>query len=200
MKKNKKLGLFFFAIIAVPFTAFAIMQWYQQRLGALPYFGPEDHRIGDFRFTGQEGKTLSEKDWEGKIVVANFFFTHCMSICPKMMYQLKRVDADAGTQVLINSFTVDPERDSAGQLKAYANRLGVDGKWMLLTGDKKTLYRFARTELMIDATDGDGGPDDFIHSDRLVLIDQQKRIRGYYDGTDAGDVDRLIRDIKKLEH
>ena len=116
------------------------------------------------------------------------------------MYQLKRVQAYGDKNLVINSFSVDPERDSTGQLKIYSARLGAGNNWSLLTGDKKELYRFARKELLISATDGDGGPDDFIHSDNLVLIDKQKRIRGFYRGTDKDDVDRLIQDIKKLSN
>ena len=103
--------------------------------------------------------------------------------------------------ILLNSFSVDPERDSATQLKTYADRFGiVTAKWDLLTGDKREIYKLARNSFMIVATDGDGGPNDFIHSERLVLIDAQKRIRGYYDGTSDKEVKQLVNDIKKLKH
>jgi len=103
--------------------------------------------------------------------------------------------------VVIISFTVDPETDTAGRLKWYANHFSINtSKWNLLTGDKKDIYKLARESFYVSAGDGDGGPDDFIHSDKLVLIDKQKQIRGYYTGTEKNDVEKLIHDIKKLEN
>jgi|SRR5665213_954071 len=200
MKKITTHWLFVAAVVIVPLSVFAAVKWYEQYVENLPFLGPENHRIGRFQFMDQYGNAINENTWKNKVVVANFFFTHCMSICPKMMYQLKRVQAYGDRDVVINSFSVDPERDSTGQLKIYSVRLGAGSNWSLLTGDKKELYRFARKELLVSATDGDGGPDDFIHSDNLVLIDKQKRIRGFYRGTDKDDVDRLIQDIKKLSN
>jgi protein SCO1 len=115
-----------------------------------------------------------------------------------MMYQLKRVKAYAVPGTVITSFTVDPLRDSVSRLHEYAQSHEMPMDWNLLTGAKPDLYRFARKELEIIATDGDGGPDDFIHSDNLVLVDRSQRIRGYYNGTDEKDVDRLIHDIERL--
>jgi protein SCO1/2 len=115
-----------------------------------------------------------------------------------MMYQLKRVQAYGGKNILLCSFTVDPERDSSTRLADYAKLMGIRNNWLLLTGEKKELYRFARKDLLVVATDGDGGPADFIHSDNLVLIDAHKKIRGYYQGTDENQVNQLIRDIQKL--
>jgi protein SCO1 len=198
MNADKKIWLFFFLIIALPVVAFGIVKWYQVVYVPLPVLGPENHRVGDFRFTDQDGNTITNAEWKNKIVVANFFFTHCPAVCPKMMYQLKRVQAYAGKDVVIASFSVDPERDSVPRMKYYAEQSAISGKWWLLTGEKIELYRFARKDLRIVATDGDGGPNDFIHSDNLVLIDKDKRIRGYYKGTDVSDVDRLIKDIRKL--
>lgn len=200
MKKITTLWLFVAAVVIVPLSVFAVVKWYEQYVEDLPVLGPENHRIGRFQFVDQHGNTINEDTWKNKVVVANFFFTHCMSVCPKMMYQLKRVQAYGDRNVVINSFSVDPERDSTGRLKIYSAQLGAGNNWSLLTGDKKELYRFARKELLISATDGDGGSDDFIHSDNLVLIDKQKRIRGFYKGTDKDDVDRLIQDIKKLSN
>ena len=200
MKKITTLWLFVAAVVIVPLSVFAVVKWYEQYVEDLPVLGPENHRIGRFQFVDQHGNTINEDTWKNKVVVTNFFFTHCISVCPKMMYQLKRVQAYGDKNLVINSFSVDPERDSTGQLKIYSARLGAGNNWSLLTGDKKELYRFARKELLISATDGDGGPDDFIHSDNLVLIDKQKRIRGFYRGTDKDDVDRLIQDIKKLSN
>ena len=198
MKSNKTIFYFVLLVIAVPFTVFGISQWYESKFQRLPVFGPEKHLVGNFNFSDQSGEIINQESWNGKIVIASYFFTSCPAICPKVMYQLKRIQAYGPKNVLISSFTVDPERDSVGRLKAYAEKQGIKPGWFLLTGDKIRLYKFARTDLMIDATDGDGGPGDFIHSDKLVLIDPLKRIRGYYTGTDEGDINRLIRDINKL--
>jgi protein SCO1/2 len=103
--------------------------------------------------------------------------------------------------ILLHSISIDPERDSATQLRKYADQYEINTKnWSLLTGNKKDIYKMARNSFMIVATDGDGGPDDFIHSEKLVLIDTKKRIRGYYDGTSSKEVNQLIRDIKKLKN
>lgn len=199
MQRNSSIWLFVAVVLLVPFTVFGIYSWYQSRFQQLPFLGEEGHTISDFQLTDQSGAAVSLQNWKGKIVVANYFFTHCPSICPKMMYQLKRVQAYAGIKNLqLASFTVDPERDSVKRLQEYATRFDIKGNWNLLTGDKKELYRLARNSFMITATDGDGGPDDFIHSDKLVLIDTQKRIRGFYNGTDEVQVNQLIKDVKRL--
>jgi protein SCO1 len=198
LKSNKTIFYFVLLVIAVPFTVFGISQWYESKFQRLPVFGPEKHLVGNFNFSDQSGQIINQEYWKGKIVIASYFFTSCPAVCPKVMYQLKRIQAYGPKNVLITSFTVDPERDSVGRLKSYAEKQGIKPGWILLTGDKIRLYKFARTDLMIDATDGDGGPGDFIHSDKLVLIDPLKRIRGYYTGTDETDINRLIRDINKL--
>src|SRR5687768_17033043 len=119
-----------------------------------------------------------------------------------MARSLKRVQEAYGGDpgLLFASFSVDPERDRPEQLRSFAAKFGITGSWQLLTGEKKALYRMARNSFRIVATDGDGGPDDFIHSEKLVLIDNQKRIRGYYDGTSEKETDQLIHDIKKLKN
>ena len=183
----------------MPVAAFGITAWYESHIQRLPVLAPEKHVVGAFRFKTQAGEDFSQDQWKNKIVVANYFFTSCPSVCPKLMSALRRVQARESDKVLINSFTVDPLRDSVGKLKAYSDKYGVKHNWYLLTGEKISLYKFARTDLMIDATDGDGGPGDFIHSDQLVLIDPLKRIRGFYTGTDENEVNRLIRDIDKLQ-
>jgi protein SCO1/2 len=106
-----------------------------------------------------------------------------------------------GGFIRLASITVDPERDNPGVLKNYAQRMKIEtGNWDLLTGTKKDIYRMARNSFLAVATDGDGGPEDFIHSEKLVLIDKQKRIRGFYTGTSDQEVKQLIIDIKKLLH
>jgi len=187
------------------------------KFSPLPFYGPREavtvivdgeeqtdtiyHSIADFNFINQNGNPVSEADYEGKIYVADFFFTTCQSICPIMTSQLERVQAEfaENEHIAILSHTVDPEMDSVEALKAYAeNRTSINGKWNFVTGDKKELYRIARKGYMLSVAEGDGGPDDFIHSPLLVLIDKEKHIRGYYDGTIPEEVDVLINDIKVL--
>ncbi|MEO7394438.1 MAG: SCO family protein [Chitinophagaceae bacterium] len=204
MKKQSTIWMFALLVFVVPVTAFALFNIYKKRIEGLPVLGKtKEHRISDFYLLNQDGEIKSTDDWKNKIVVADFFFTHCPTICPKMTKSLKKIQEAYKTDSAIqfNSFTVDPERDSSLQLKKYAERYNIDNRnWDLLTGDKKAIYKLARNSFMIVATDGDGGPEDFIHSDKLVLVDKQKRIRGYYDGTSNIEVNQLISDIKKLKH
>lgn len=200
MQNKKVMWMFVAAVLLIPITVFGIVHWCQSTYEKLPILGEKGHTIPDFELRNQYGNATSTKSWNNRIVVVNFFFTHCPSICPKMMYQLKRVQAYSGVDDLnICSFTVDPERDSVERLKAYAGQMELHGDWELITGDKKELYRLARKSFYLDATDGDSGANDFIHSDKLVLIDKEKRIRGFYNGTDEADVNKLITDIKKLQ-
>ena len=186
-------------VLFVPFSVFGVVKWYERNYQALPILGPEGHKITQFNLVNQHGSSITLDAWKDKIVVANYFFTHCPVICPKMTYNLKRVQAYAGIKNLeINSFSVDPERDSVSQLQSYAERFEINGKWNLITGNKKQLYALARKSFLVVATDGDGGPNDFLHSDKLVLIDTKQRIRGFYDGTDEASTNALIKDIEKL--
>jgi protein SCO1/2 len=188
-------------VIVLPVTAYCLADWYTQSFGKLPVYGEKGHTISEFSLKAQDGSVETKQSWTNKIVVANYFFTHCGSICPKMMYELKRVRAAfPDATVLLNSFSVDPERDTVARLKLYAEQFGISGNWRLLTGDKVQLYRLARKSFLLTVTDGDGGPNDFIHSEQLVLIDRHQQIRGFYKGTDEKEVAQLINDIKKLLH
>lgn len=192
------MWLFVILVVALPLVVFGVVSWFESRVSRLPVMGPEGHTVSAFSFVNQRGDTLNSRHWKDKIVVANFFFTHCPVVCPKMTKNLTAVQAALGDEVLLNSFSVDPERDDVNRLNGYAARFDIGKNWNLLTGDKKELYRFARKDLMIVATDGNGGEDDFIHSENLVLVDKKKRIRGYYKGTSEKDTQQLIIDIKKL--
>src|SRR5215203_3805902 len=199
----KKYGIWIFmaVVVLLPMGVFAIVKWYEHSYTRLPELGPRDHKIANFQLTDQTGSTVSLENWNDKIVVANLFFTHCPSVCPKMIRSLKRVQQVYANdpQLLINSFTVDPERDTVAQLARYASMADIRNNWQLITGSKEDIYKLARKSFLIVATDGDGGPNDFIHSELLVLIDQQKHIRGFYNGTDEGEVTNLLRDIKRLK-
>ena len=131
----------------------------------------------------------------------DFFFTTCPTICPKMTAQMGRVQTELADleDFRILSHTVQPEVDSIETLRAYADENGVkDDFWYMVTGDKKEIYRMARNQYFAATSSGDGGPSDFVHTENFVLIDKEKRIRGFYDGTSTEDVDRLIADVRTL--
>jgi len=212
MKARLTIWILGIIVFIIPFGAFAFYLFYEKNFERLPIYGKIEvvngkkkyHTIPAFTFTNQDANAISFNDWKGKIVIADFFFTYCPVICPKLTSSLKRVQnafAENKNGILINSFSIDPQRDDPGRLKRYAKKFAINThNWHLLTGAKKEIYKLARNGFMIVATDGDGGPDDFIHSEKLVLIDYQKRIRGYYDGTNSKEVNNLIHDIKKLQH
>ncbi|MBL4594760.1 MAG: SCO family protein [Flavobacteriales bacterium] len=159
------------------------------------------HRVGEFSLTDQDGNEVTEKNFEDKIYVTDFFFVTCPTICPKMTKQMNRVydEFTTNNDILLLSHTVMPESDSVPVLNAYAKELGVGtDKWMFVTGDKKQIYNLARKTYFAAITEGDGGVDDFVHTENFVLVDKEKRLRGFYDGTSKKDVDRLITDIYTL--
>ena len=184
---------------------------------SLPVFNPADvnpelvdssvqykskyHTIADFSFVNQNGKTITQKDYEGKVYVADFFFTTCGSICPKMTTNLAEVQKAIinNPKVMLLSHTVFPETDSVSVLKAYALKNGVvDSKWNLVTGDKKAIYTMARKSYLAVKL---GKPEqlyDMVHTENFVLVDTKRRVRGFYDGTKKEDMKRLIEDINFL--
>lgn len=159
------------------------------------------HTIADFSFINQNGDTITQKNYEGKIYVADFFFTTCGSICPKMSTNLVDVQKAVlnNPKVMLLSHTVFPEVDSVSVLKAYAIKYGVvDSKWNLVTGDKKEIYKMARKSYLAVKM---GRPDqlyDMVHTENFVLVDQKRRVRGFYDGTNKEDIKRLLEDIEFL--
>jgi protein SCO1/2 len=161
------------------------------------------HTIADFSFVNQNGKTITQKDYEGKIYVADFFFTTCGSICPKMTANLFEVQKAIinNPKVMLLSHTVFPETDSVPVLKEYALKYGVnDKKWNLVTGDKKEIYTMARKSYLAVKL---GKPDqlyDMVHTENFVLVDAKKRVRGFYDGTKKEDIEKLITDINFLSN
>lgn len=163
------------------------------------------NRIPPFRLIDQDGKRIDQSVVQGKIYVASFFFTRCGTICPKISSQLTRVQdifRDRSDLVFL-SHSVDPEHDRPAQLKAYADKYGaIAGKWYFLTGNKTDIYNLAMRGYYLPAVDAgvkEGKPDEtFIHSEKLVLVDKEGIVRGFYDGTDKVDVDRLVLEIRVL--
>lgn len=159
------------------------------------------HTLPDVKLVAQDGKDFQTGSLNGKIVVADFFFASCAGTCPRMTSQLTRVQAafPGNPDLKIASYTVDPARDSAQSLAGYAQRFKADtAQWKFLTGPKKTLYDLARYGYFLPVEPGNGDSEDFIHSDQLILLDREARIRGYYIGTDSAAVDSMIVDIRTL--
>lgn len=207
-KPNKAVWLIA-TVVFIPLLALGVVRWVETRLTPLPYYD-ENYQVSDkaqslkvppFRFINQDGAVISEQAMKGKVWVVCYFFTTCPTICPKMINGMKEVVSayTDNEEFGMISFTVDPVHDTPEKLKTYARARALPThRWHLVTGNKTDLYRFARKGLMLVATDGNGGPGDFIHSDKLVLIDQESRIRGYYDGTEPSEVKQLTRDIARL--
>ena len=160
------------------------------------------HKISDFTLTNQNGEMVTQKKYDNKIYVADFFFTTCQSICPIMTKNMKDIQDKLikDSEVLLLSHTVFPEIDSVEVLKKYAVENNViDSKWDLVTGDKKEIYDLARKSYLA-AKDNSFGEYDMIHTENFVLIDKKKQIRGFYDGTSKQEIVRLFEDIKILKN
>ena len=213
----KKYRLFFGVFIVLSAIILTLFYSALKPKKTLPIYNPADvnpelvdstvqyiskyHTIADFSFTNQNGKTITQKDYEGKIYVADFFFTTCGSICPKMTNNLSDIQKAFANnpKVKLLSFTVFPETDSVPVLKAYAKKNQVnDAKWNLVTGDKKEIYTLARKSYLAVKLGKPSELYDMVHTENFVLVDTKKRVRGFYDGTNKEDIKRLIEDITFL--
>lgn len=158
-------------------------------------------KIPDFKLISQAGRTVTQQDLNNSVYVANFFFASCRDVCKKMTTQLTRVQEafPNNPEVKLVSHTVDPERDTVATLKQYAEMYGANQKqWYFLTGPKPEIYKLAQEGYKLTAMQAPSITPDFIHSEKLILVDKQKHVRGIYDGTSSEDVDRLIVEIKVL--
>ena len=166
------------------------------------------HKAADLQGINQFGDHVSlNKDLPGKILLVNFFFTTCPSICPRLTRNIKKIQKayrptpmkDNKDLIQFISITVNPERDSAKVLFEYAKKYEVDmNYWWFITGDKQTLFNYAKQELHLFGGDGNGGIEDFDHTQQLVLLDADRNIRGYYDGLNEDDIRKCADDIGKL--
>lgn len=223
---NKKALYAVLLVILIPLTAYFIVKQKSETGIVMPrHYLPDSiisvtkngkrasdtawHRIGDFALTNQEGKAVSWDSLKGKIIVADIFFTRCPTICPGMtanmkrlaesLHNGKRVGDKTNKQVHFLSFSIDPERDSTEQLKKWADRFQINpGQWWLLTGNKQMIYNLAINEMKMFAEDGKGVDTNFIHSDKFVLIDSNRHVRGYYDGLDSASLAQLSGDLIML--
>jgi protein SCO1/2 len=164
------------------------------------------HSVNDFKFQNQLGKTVSLSDLPGKVIVADFFFTRCPSICPKLTANIRKLQDALSTKdqfkqlnptsIQFISFSVDPDRDSVSALRTYGDHYGINPDvWWLLTGPRKQIYDFSLNELKLGQADGEGIDSNFIHTQKLVLLDKERVVRGYYNGLDSVDLAKMANDM-----
>ena len=204
-----KILLAFFMILGVAFLGYYYKVNHdvhnERKLSALPVIeGDRNHHVGEFSFTNQEGKVITNADVKGKVCVVSYFFATCKGICPRMNENMTQIyKAYRGNKdVVILSHTVDPKKDTVAALKAYSLRFDANpNQWMFLTGDKKALYDMARYSYLINAKEDTTGvniENDFIHDEHYSLVDRHGRIRGFYNGLEQSDIKKLTEDIKAL--
>lgn len=213
----KKYKVFIFTFIIISLIIFIAIYSLLTPKKSLKIFSPRDvntelvdttiqhvgynHTIADFEFTNQNNKVITEKDYEGKIYVADFFFTTCPTICPKMTDNMVWLQEQikGNPKVMLLSHSVTPDIDNVDVLKKYAIEKGVDGsKWNLVTGNKKDIYYIARKSYLAVKTNSSDELYDMVHTENFILVDQKRRIRGFYDGTNLEEVKKLIEDIQYL--
>lgn len=196
-KKLLWLGGFFIVLMAVFYLLlFTGTDYYKAKLPVLNY-------VQDFSFTNQDGKTITQRNVEGKVYVAEYFFTTCKGICPKMNENMKIIYKEYATEpnFAIISHTSNPETDSVPLMKAFAKTIGADStKWFFVTGDKKSLYKMARESYLLDneKNNSENVTDQFIHTQFFSLIDKEGRVRGVYDGLKNDELEKLSKDIASL--
>lgn len=220
---NKRALLALCLVVGLPLVSYLLVKHYSDNAVIMPprYYADSIinkisdgkqttdtvwHKAQNVTLTNQLGNQVSLADLEGKVIIADFFFTRCPSICPTLTRNMKKLQ-DAlkikdelrmidTTFIQFLSFSVDPERDSASILKKYADKYGVNPDvWWLLTGPKKTIYDFAINELKLGITDGENVDSNFIHTSKFVLLDKDRVVRGYYDGMDSIALNKLAGDL-----
>ena len=206
-------GLIAFALIAISAIAFTYKVYFQHE-DTLPIYQPydinpalvdsnlmhvDDHRILDFSLINHLGDSVSLSDVEGQILVVDFFFTRCATICPVMTSNLKLLHDGLPDGVRILSHSVTPVADSVSVLNAYAEKHAAEAsKWWFMTGRKTEVYKLARKSYFACLDEGDGGYQDFVHTENVVLVDEEGRLRGFYDGTLSSEISQLYQDIQGL--
>ncbi|MEO1547700.1 MAG: SCO family protein [Bacteroidota bacterium] len=211
----------FFAVVLLVISAIVISLFYnalnpeerlpvyqpsmvsQELVDSALHYKKKYHTIADFELVNQNGKTITQEDYKDKIYVADFFFTTCLTICPIMTKNMAAVQEEIASypDVMLLSHSVTPQIDTVAQLRRYADEKGVlDEKWNLVTGDKAQIYELARKSYLAVKTDGNGGEFDMVHTENFILVDKERRIRGYYDGTNIEEMEKLLSDIAILRN
>ena len=223
---NKKALISILLALMLPLICYLIIRQYSDSATQMPaHYFPDSvalnqergktvydtnwHKLSNFSLTNQFGETVTLDKYRNKIIIADFFFTHCPTICPPLTLNMKKLQQSITNSKRVGdktnhfiqfvSFSIDPERDSVPRLKDWADRFQIDpAQWDLLTGDKKTIYDLALNDMKLAVVDGKGIDTSFIHTDHFVLIDSSRNIRGFYHGLDSDDIRRLSRDIVLL--
>ena len=224
MNSKKKLfniktsGLFLLSLLAIFFSCekqaervsrVEVLPYYTEATFTPHWLNPNDdslaqlHHISPFQLVNQDGDTITEKNLEGKIYVADFFFTTCPGICPKMTSNMAVLQEEfwEDEEIMLISHSVTPDYDSVSVLKNYADAKGVSSqKWHLVTGDRQQIYDLGRKDYFVEEDLGlEKEADDFLHTENFVLIDSNRRIRGIYNGLNKVSINQLIADIKTLK-
>lgn len=210
--KLRKYILLFILLALIPGAIF-LGQGSKNHYASLPYIGEREvngpgdttyFTVPPFNFMDEDGNPFSDKDTEGKILVVDFFFTRCTTICPRMSAQMQqlqlRLDEPRYDDVLFLSHTVDPEHDTPEVLKAYAKRLQADStRWKFLTGHAPDIYRQGNLGYLLTANADSAAAEMFVHSPQFVLVDKERHIRGMFDGTNSDAMRDLVTDLKALQ-
>jgi len=209
--KRRKFIVLFLLIGIVP-IGLLLMRTGKHTFVKLPYYGPKEvlgvgdtayHQVPPFSFIDQDSIIVSDKTTADKILVVDFFFTSCKSICPRMSKEMQQLQFKLSDKVLGDvlflSHTVDPEHDTPEVLKEYARKLQADtSRWKFVTGDAATIYRQGNLGYLLSAIEDTINPERFVHSPNFILVDKRRNIRGIYEGTRTSSVDSLVTDVKML--
>lgn len=215
---NKKSFIAIIVAILLPVTGYFLVSFYSKRAIDMPHryfydsvnvvekngkitYDTAWHHVSNLHLTNQLGQHVSFNDLKGKIIVLDFFFTHCPTLCPKLAVAMKKLQNSFPNQdsiVQFVSISIDPQHDSVAQLRKWAEKFNVDpDSWWLLTGNRDSIYNFALHE--IKASVADVGVDTaFIHTQKFFLLDKERIVRGWFDGLDTVEQAKLVRDIPLL--
>lgn len=215
---NKKSFIAIIVAILLPVTGYFLVSFYSTRAIDMPHryfydsvnvvekdgklnYDTAWHHVSNMHFTNQLGQQVSFDDLKGKIIVLDFFFTHCPTLCPKLAVAMKKLQNSFPNQdsiVQFVSISIDPQHDSVAQLRKWADKFNVDpDSWWLLTGNRDSIYSFALHE--IKASVADVGVDTaFIHTQKFFLLDKERIVRGWFDGLDTVEQAKLVSDIPLL--
>jgi protein SCO1/2 len=219
IKAAKRFIILVLILIVPGFLYYLLQAKGKNRYKPLPIYGPKQvaqtfhkvrgkviydtvyHQIPDFKLHDQADKLITQKSFTGKIVLFNFFFTGCPTLCKEINGNIAKLAADYQRNEMLKfvSVTVDPATDNSTVLKKYAQTLKAnENQWKFLTGDTTTIYSLSRNGFLVTAVNGNSNPENFIYSEKLILIDQERRIRGYYNGTSVNEMTKLNDEIKVL--
>lgn len=219
LRNLKRIVILVLILIVPGFLYYLLQEKGKNRYKPLPIYGPKQvsktfhkvrgkvifdtiyHRIPDFKLYDQDNKLVTQKSFAGKIVLVNFFFTKCPILCKEININISKLAANYKKNRMLRfaSITVDPANDNTATLKKYATSLNADAnQWKFLTGDTSVIYPLSRNGFLVSVVNGDNHPENFIYSEKLMLIDQDRRIRGYYNGTSVNEMAKLNDEVKVL--